>query len=55
MILEYLPWHHYQVRDDFEALTRFVEEGEYPVLDPASDKFRDDPERYGFGRDGTSE
>ncbi len=54
VILEYLPRHHYRVREDIEALSKYVLEGEPPSLLPASDEFKDCPDLWGYQPDGTS-
>ncbi|MBU1700995.1 MAG: hypothetical protein KJ970_20195 [Candidatus Eisenbacteria bacterium] len=48
VILEYLPWHHYRVRDDIHALNEHLATGRTPKLLPASDHFRNQPARYGY-------
>lgn len=53
VILEYLPWHHYRVRNDIRALQRYVRDGKRLRLLPVSDKFRGNPDRYGYNPDGT--
>ena len=54
VILEYLPWHHYRVRDDIFALKEHVEKGAPVQPMPADDKFRGRPDRYGYNPDGTN-
>ena len=54
VILEYLPWHHYRIRDDIRALQRYLEDGGALELMPVSDQFRDDPDHYGYNSDGTN-
>ena len=48
VILEYLPWHHYRVRDDIDLVKRFLE-GEDVELSPPDDKYRNDPSKWGYG------
>jgi len=54
VILEYLPWHHYRVRDDIVALKEHVEKGSPVQLMPVDDKFRGRRDRYGYNPDGTN-
>jgi hypothetical protein len=54
VILEYLPWHHYRVRDDIRALEDHLESGEPLEIAPRSDHLRSTPERWGYNADGTS-
>jgi sugar phosphate isomerase/epimerase len=54
VILEYLPWHHYRVRDDILALREHITSGRRVQLMPGDDKFRGQPDRYGYSRDGTN-
>jgi sugar phosphate isomerase/epimerase len=54
IILEYLPWHHYRIRDDVRALSDHVAHGKPLKLLPVNDQFRDQPERYGYNPDGTN-
>jgi hypothetical protein len=54
VILEYLPWHHYRVRDDICALKEHVERGTPMRLIPVDDKFRGLRDRYGYNPDGTN-
>ena len=53
VILEYLPWHHYRVRDDILALREHIRSGSRVELMPVDDKFRGRPDRYGYNRDGS--
>lgn len=54
VILEYLPWHHYRVRDDISALEDHIRSGRPVQLLPVDDKFRDQRDRYGYRADGTN-
>jgi hypothetical protein len=54
LILEYLPWHHYRVRDDINALEHYIRSGGPVQLMPADDKFRGRRDQYGYSRDGTN-
>jgi sugar phosphate isomerase/epimerase len=51
--LEYLPWHHYRVREDIQALRQYLATGQEPKLLPVSDHFRNQPIHYGYRRDGS--
>ena len=52
VILEYLPWYHYRVREDVFALKEHVERGTPVRLMPVDDKFRGLRDRYGYNPDG---
>ncbi|MGA1824835.1 MAG: hypothetical protein ACMUIP_09230 [bacterium] len=54
LILEYLPWHHYRLRDDITMLSNYLFNNARLELLPVSDQFRNDPERWGFNADGTN-
>jgi sugar phosphate isomerase/epimerase len=54
VILEYLPWHHYRVREDIGALRDHLEKGIPIHPAPADDKFRNDPDRWGYNSDGSN-
>ena len=49
LILEYLPWHHYRVRDDLSILRRFLDGGKKTRIPLPDDRFRDDTTAWGFG------
>jgi sugar phosphate isomerase/epimerase len=52
VILEYLPWHHYRVREDLELLSRY-RAGERDLRPPPpDDKYREDPSMWGFAKYG---
>ena len=53
VILEYLPWHHYRVSADIKALKSHMEDGNRVKLQPVSDQFRYDHERWGYNPDGS--
>jgi sugar phosphate isomerase/epimerase len=49
VILEYLPWHHYRVKEDLELLWRFLG-GDHDLRPlPSDDRYRHDPSKWGFG------
>lgn len=48
VILEYLPWHHYRVKDDLELLHRFLDGKRDVVPSPPDDRYRSDPSKWGF-------
>jgi len=48
IILEYLPWHHYRMRNDIESLRKHLFEGKKLNLKPVSDKYKDKPEKWHF-------
>jgi len=48
IILEYLPWFHYRVRTDVRALSDWVERGIPVELIPPDDRYRNDPDRWGY-------
>ena len=54
LVVDYMPWHHYRVRDDIVALTEFVKNGKCAGLLPVSDRYRHRPDRHGYCRDGTN-
>jgi hypothetical protein len=47
VILEYLPWHHYRVRDDIDLVKRFLEGEEVDPPQP-DDKYRNDSSKWGY-------
>ena len=48
IILEYLPWHHYRVKDDLVLLKLFFD-GKHDIeLPPPDDKFKHDESMWGF-------
>lgn len=58
LILEYLPWHHYRLRDDIKALYEYVSNdcsltGNSIQLLEVSDQFKNFPDFYGYNMDGT--
>lgn len=58
IILEYLPWHHYRIREDLRALSDYIASGGSASgcslrLLPLSDQFKGDPMDYGYNIDGT--
>ncbi len=57
LILEYMPWHHYRLREDIRELRNYIHNGGYDAgctlkLLPVSDRFRDKPEFYGYNING---
>jgi len=48
IILEYLPWHHYRVRDDLELLSRFLAGERRIAIPPPDDRRRHEPSRWSF-------
>ena len=48
IILEYMPWHHYRIRDDIKALDACLLNNGRPDLLSADDKYKDKPEHYGY-------
>jgi len=53
VILEYLPWHNYRLRDDIRALEGYVaREGSLKTA-LVDDKYKNQPDRYGFNPDGS--
>ena len=48
VILEYLPWHHYRVRDDLAILRRFLDGEKQIEITPPDARFRNDETRWGF-------
>lgn len=52
VILEYLPWFHYRVRPDVQALRDHVEHGIPYAFTPNDDRYRNQPDRWGYGPDG---
>ena len=48
IILEYMPWHHYRIRDDIKELTGWLMNGTPPNLPPPDDKYKDNPQFYGY-------
>ena len=51
VVLEYLPWHHYRVRGDIRALSDHILGGRKLQLLPLSDKYRNDPQRWGYNEE----
>jgi sugar phosphate isomerase/epimerase len=48
LILEYLPWHHYRMKEDLELLRRFLR-GDHDLRPlPPDDSYRHDPSKWGF-------
>jgi len=48
VILEYLPWHHYRMKEDLELLRRFLG-GDHDLRPlPPDDRYRHDPSKWGF-------
>jgi len=47
IILEYLPWHRYRVKDDLLLLRKFLA-GEQVTVLPRDDRYRHDPSRWRF-------
>ena len=48
IILEYLPWHHYRIRDDLAILRRFLDGATQVQVPPPDDRFRNDDTGWGF-------
>jgi hypothetical protein len=48
IILEYLPWHHYRVRDDLDTLRRFLDGEDEIEIPPPDDARKHDQSRWGF-------
>jgi len=48
LVLEYLPWHQYRVRDDLVLLKRFLEGERSLDVPPPDDSRRNDPSGWGF-------
>lgn len=48
VILEYMPWHHYRIRDDIKALNACLLNNSRPDLLPVDDRYKDRPEHYGY-------
>lgn len=48
IILEYLPWHHYRVADDIQALDRFLFHDEPVTIIPPDNKYKDRPDCWGY-------
>lgn len=53
IILEYLPWHHYRLKGDIDALREHLINGKELTLEPVSDKFKTEPSKWGYNYDGT--
>ena len=52
LVLEYLPWHHYRTATDLELLERFLAGERNIRIPPPDDKYRNDPTRWGYEREG---
>jgi len=48
IVLEYLPWHHYRVKDDLELLGRFLAGEKEIQIPPPDDRFKHDRSCWGF-------
>jgi len=48
VILEYLPWHHYRVRNDINALNEHLFKGKPLKLLPYNDQYKNNKDHYGF-------
>jgi hypothetical protein len=48
LILEYLPWHHYRMKDDLKLLERFLAGEKNIEIPPPDDRYRDDNTKWGY-------
>jgi len=49
VILEYLPWHHYRTKADLRLIERFLHGEQNLEIPPPDDRFKDEPDRWGYG------